>query len=237
MVRSGTAVNRFFTGEHKVGRMKATRTKSKKPPPKAAAQAPVRERVLNAAFSAFMEKGYAGTSTLEIATRAKVSKRELYQLCGDKPALLRDCITERAQRMRLPLELPAAKDRKALATTLTAFGTAILRGVCDPAVRAVYWLAISQSLHAPEVAQALDKSGRGAARAALARTLAQAQADGLIGAGDPAAMAVEFFALLWGDLLLQLLLRVADPPTPQAMERKARDATEKFLRLYPQPRA
>jgi hypothetical protein len=50
-------------------------------------------------------------------------------------------------------------------------------------------------------------------------------------------MAVEFFALLWGDLLLQLLLRVADPPTPQAMERKAREATEKFLRLYPQPRS
>jgi AcrR family transcriptional regulator len=214
-----------------VGRMKKIRTKSRRPPK--AAPSPVRERVLNAAFSAFTEKGYAGTSTLEIATRAKVSKRELYQLCGDKPALLRDCITERVQRMRLPLALPAAKDRKALATTLGAFGTAILRGVCDPAVRAVYWLAISQSLAAPEVAQTLDKAGRGPARAALARTLAQAQAEGLIGAGDPAAMAVEFFALLWGDLLLQLLLRVADPPSPQAMERKAREATEKFLRLYP----
>jgi hypothetical protein len=57
----------------------------------------------------------------------------------------------------------------------------------------------------------------------------------IVGAGDPAAMAVELFALLWGDLLLQLLLRVADPPTPQAMERKAREATEKFLRLYPEP--
>jgi hypothetical protein len=46
-------------------------------------------------------------------------------------------------------------------------------------------------------------------------------------------MAVEFFALLWGDLLLQLLLRVEAPPKPQMLEQRARAATEKFLRLYP----
>ncbi|HEY2226657.1 MAG TPA: TetR/AcrR family transcriptional regulator C-terminal domain-containing protein [Xanthobacteraceae bacterium] len=198
----------------------------------AAAATPLRERVLHAAFSAFMEKGYAGTSTLEIATRAKVSKRELYQVCADKPGLLRDAIIERARQMRRPLELPAAKDRAALAMTLAALGTAVLRGVCDPAVRAVYRLAIAESTQAPEVANVLEGE-RAAVRATLARTLAQAQADGLIGTGDPATMAVEFFALLWGDLLLQLLLHVAEPPAPQILEQKARVATEKFLRLYP----
>ena len=35
----------------------------------------VRKRILGAALSAFMEGGYAQTSTLEIATRARVSKR------------------------------------------------------------------------------------------------------------------------------------------------------------------
>ena len=39
---------------------------------------PVFGRVLSAAFSAFMERGYSGASTAEIARRAKVSKRELY---------------------------------------------------------------------------------------------------------------------------------------------------------------
>ena len=38
----------------------------------------VRERILEAAFAAFMKNGYATTSTLEIATRARVSKRDLY---------------------------------------------------------------------------------------------------------------------------------------------------------------
>jgi len=182
-----------------------------------------------------MENGYAGTSMLEIATRAKVSKREIYAVCEDKAALLRDAIADRAERMRLPLELPAPKGRGALAATLTAFGTALLRGVCNPAVQAVYWLAISEAGNAPEVARLLDKVGRGASRAALAQTLAQAQADGLLGVGDPAAMAVDFVALLWGDLLLQLLLRVADPPTLRALEQQARQATDKFLKLYPKP--
>jgi AcrR family transcriptional regulator len=201
----------------------------------AASQTPTRERILNAAFSAFIEKGYANTSTLEIATRAKVSKRELYALCPGKNALLRDAIAERAQRMRLPLELPTATDRETLAATLSAFGTAIMRGVCEPAVLAVYWLAIAEARQAPEVARLLDNAGRAATRAALARTLGQAQKEKLIRDGDPAAMVADFFALLWGDLLLQLLLRLASPPSPQAMQRKAREATEKFMRLYSRP--
>jgi AcrR family transcriptional regulator len=200
--------------------------------PGAAADKPsLRERVLHAAFSAFMEKGYAATSTLEIATRAKVSKRELYQVCADKPGLLRDAITERARRMRRPLDLPPAKDRAALATMLTAFGTATLRGLSEPGVQAVHRLAIAESRQAPEVARTLEGE-RNANRATLARTLAQAQADGLIGAGDPAAMAVDFYALLWGDLLMQLLLRVAEPPAPPMLEAKAQAASEKFLKLY-----
>ena len=37
----------------------------------------VRERILEAAFRAFMKSGYATTSTLEIATRARFKARAL----------------------------------------------------------------------------------------------------------------------------------------------------------------
>ncbi len=43
-----------------------------------------RDRILAAALQALAESGYAATSTLEIATRAQVSKRELYALFGNK---------------------------------------------------------------------------------------------------------------------------------------------------------
>jgi hypothetical protein len=40
----------------------------------------VRERVRKAGFAEFCKRGFSGASTLEIATRAKVSKRDLYAL-------------------------------------------------------------------------------------------------------------------------------------------------------------
>jgi AcrR family transcriptional regulator len=62
----------------------------------------VRERILEAAFAAFMKSGYATASTLEIATRARVSKRELYALVGNKQEMLIACISERAKRFDVP---------------------------------------------------------------------------------------------------------------------------------------
>jgi AcrR family transcriptional regulator len=198
-------------------------------------ETPMRDRVLSAAFSAFMERGYEGASTLDIATRAKVSKRGLYSLFDNKHAMLTACIAERAKQMRLPLNLPAASDREALAATLNVFGIAILRGVCDPKVLAVYRLAIAESGSSPEIARVLDKAGREANRAALVELLTAAQANGLFGAVEPATMAARFFALIWGDLLVRLLLRVTNVPKLTEIEERVRAATEILMALYPEP--
>src|SRR5438552_10075095 len=93
-----------------------------------------RKRILGAALSAFMERGYAETSTLEIATRARVSKRELYALVGSKQEVLMACIGERAKRLTVPAELPEPPDRGTLAGILAAFGAQVLREVSDPTV-------------------------------------------------------------------------------------------------------
>src|SRR4051794_32332595 len=87
---------------------------------------PLRERILNAAFTTFVERGYTGTSTLEIATRAKVSKRELYAEFGSKQAVLKAGIEMTAQRMRQPLELPSVGDQRALKAVLIRFGEGFL---------------------------------------------------------------------------------------------------------------
>ncbi len=50
----------------------------------------------------------------KIATRARVSKRELYSLFGNKEAMLVACIVERAQRLKAPLDLPELRDREIL---------------------------------------------------------------------------------------------------------------------------
>ena len=48
-------------------------------------------------------------------------------------------------------------------------------------------------------------------------------------------MAEQFAGLLWGDLMTSLLLRVAEPPDPREIGRRAHGAAEAFLRLHPPP--
>jgi AcrR family transcriptional regulator len=191
----------------------------------------VRERILDAAFSTFMESGYADASTLEIATRAQVSKRALYALVGNKQQMLIACIGERAKRLQVPADLPKPRDRQALADVLTAFGTRLLREVSDPDVIAVFRLAIAEAARAPEVARALDSVAREASRTALRQIMTTAQSHGIIN-GQPADMAERFAGLLWGNLMISLLLRVAERPAPREIARRARDATAAFLQLH-----
>ncbi|HJZ64800.1 MAG TPA: TetR/AcrR family transcriptional regulator [Candidatus Acidoferrum sp.] len=192
----------------------------------------VRERILEAAFAAFMKSGYATTSTLEIATRARVSKRELYKLVGNKQEMLIACISERAKRFDVPAELPLLPDRETLAQVLVSFGKKFVHEVSDRAVIGVFRLAIAEAVQAPEVARALDSSGREASRAALRKIMAEAQASGLL-TGRPAELAEQFAGLLWRDLLVSLLLGVVARPNPREIAGRARGAAAAFLQLHP----
>jgi AcrR family transcriptional regulator len=200
--------------------------------PDVAAENPRREAILNAAFTLLMQRGYERTSTLDIATRAKVSKRELYQLFHDKQAILAACISARARRMHRPLDLPSPQDGATLRTVLNNFGSTLLREMCHPAVIAVYRLAAIEAERSPEVARTLDTAGREANRVALLDLFARAQASHVLVQGDASAMASEFFGLLLGDVPLRLILRVAAPPSSEEIDRRAQVAADALLRLH-----
>ncbi len=193
------------------------------------------DRILGAAFEAFTGEGYAETSTLDIAKRAKVSKRDLYANFGSKHAVLVACIKSRTERMQLLPDLPAPRNRQMLAATLTAFAMNLIRETTDASVIAAFRLAIAEASRAPEIAQTLDAAGRGRARDTLAQLLANAQSSGLLAPGDPAEMAAQYFGLLWEGLLVGLLLGVAPAPGPAEAELRAGTATTAFMRLHPDP--
>jgi AcrR family transcriptional regulator len=109
------------------------------------------ERILGAAFKAFTEDGYAGTSTLDLATRAKVSKRDLYANFGSKHVVLVACIKSRADRMRLAPNLPLPRTRQMLASTLITFATNLVRETSHPTVIATFRLAIAEAKRSPEI--------------------------------------------------------------------------------------
>ncbi|ANJ68448.1 TetR family transcriptional regulator [Halothiobacillus diazotrophicus] len=193
-----------------------------------------RQRILDAALAEFTRRGYAKACTLAIATRARVSKRDLYALVGKKEDMLLACIRERAQRFRLPANLPEPTDRTILEKLLATFGTRLLHEVTDPAVIALFRLAIAEATRAPEVAQTLNGVGRGSSRAILGELLKQAR-DAALVEGDTTEQVESFLALLWGNLMLDLLLGTSERPDETALAQRARHASDAFLRLYPAP--
>ena len=195
---------------------------------------PARSRIIDATFQVLMERGYAGASTREIARRARASKRELYALFDSKEGILAAMIGGRAARMRQPLALPEVADREAFQETLTQFGISLLREGSKPEVMALFRLAVAEAERAPDLARRLHDDGRRPTRAALVEFLERAGGRGLIG-GDGQIMASQFLALLWGDLQMSLLLRLAEAPSPEEVERRAKAAAAALLALYPAP--
>jgi AcrR family transcriptional regulator len=105
-----------------------------------------------------MEDGYADTGTLEIATRACVSKRKPCALVGNKQEMLAACIKTRAKRLRVPADLPHRATESPSRAHWRCWATAPARDTRSPAI-AVFRLAIAEAMRAPEVARALDAIG------------------------------------------------------------------------------
>jgi AcrR family transcriptional regulator len=210
------------------------RSKVQRPRTRRGDDGAVRQRILHEAFAAFMANGFTRTSTLQIARRARVSKRALYALVGNKQAMLMAGITARAARMTPSTGVPPLRGRDALANSLAEYGALVLREASDPAVIGVFQLAIAETQRAPEVARALHSMARENNRAALTAILSEARSQRLL-AGNIANMAEQFMGLLWGTLQVSLLLRVSEPPSARDILSRAREAANAFLMIHPQP--
>jgi AcrR family transcriptional regulator len=191
-----------------------------------------RERILHAAWEAFMEHGFAAATTLDIATRAQVSKRELYALVGNKEAMLAACIAGRGGRMRLPEGYPQPRDRAGLEKALREYGATLLRELTDPNVIATFRLGIAEEKRSPAIGQSIAARGRQPARAALKALLESARDSRLLIAEDLEEMSSRFNALLWGDHMVWILLGIEKAPTAKEIERHAAEASRLFLAIY-----
>jgi AcrR family transcriptional regulator len=194
---------------------------------------PRRRAILAAAFHVLREQGYAGASTLEIATRAKVSKRELYAEFGNKAGILEALVASTATRMRAPLDVSAVVDRQSFATTLTRYGARVLSELTHPAVTALNRMAAAEAGPQSEIGRILERSGREPNRVALGQFIASAQDKGWLAPSDPVQIGGQFFSLLMSDIAVRLMLGTMEPPDTREIERRAEAATDAVLRLYP----
>jgi AcrR family transcriptional regulator len=209
------------------------KTKTREPEGDVSSPSPA-ERILAAAFEAFVEHGYSEASTIEIATRAKVSKRDIYALFGNKHGVLKACITARARRLDPPQPQTTPTTREALESALTLLGARVFQELTSPTVVSVMRLGVAEADRAPEVAAELEAVRR-KIHESVADLVGRAQTAGTVVAGKPTDLASDFMGLLMNDTLLRLMRGAIITPAPRAVRARALHAASAFIRLYGAP--
>ena len=208
------------------------KTKSMVPTGTVSTPLSTRDRILHAAIDLFMERGFAETTTLDIASRARVSKRELYKLVGNKNEMLAICIARRGERMRLPEGFPTPSETPSLEAVLRTYGATLLREITDPAVLEVFRIGIAEAKRSPAIARTLNERGRGPARGALEALLKSARDAKVLVDEDLSTMMSRYRGMLWGDRLVWILLGITAPPNAKEIKQQAEEVARLFLRLY-----
>jgi AcrR family transcriptional regulator len=192
------------------------------------------DAILDAAFEVFAERGLEGATTLEIARRARTSKRALYERFGSKERIFAALVERRAATMRAPLTLGEPTDVEHLRSGLAQFGGRFLEQLVKPTTLTMYRLVLACQGRGDALARHLDEFGRASVIEAVTTYLEAARRRGLIRV-PPDRPARTFLALLNGDLVFRLVLGVAEAPTAGQVRRRARDAAQAVTALYGVP--
>lgn len=187
--------------------------------------------LLDIATEVFVEHGFEGASTNEIARRANCSKTTLYCRFPTKQELFVAVLERRTEEMfnkvftALPVDGP-------LEETLTEFGSRILR-VClsDEKIRLERVVSM-EAERFPELARHFFESGPKRGHQELGRYLeAQIKRGRLIGE-DPQLMAEHLMSLLTGGPVHWRMFGFAESVSPRDQRKRLYAAVKTFLRAY-----
>lgn len=191
-----------------------------------------RDEILAAAYELFTERGFAGTTMLAVAQRAKASKETLYAWFANKDGLYRALIDRRMEHMA-SLSAEAAQglpDAPRAAFLQTACN--ILSMLCMPSTIAVIRIAMTESARTPDLGRSFVEAGVAGVRDIAAGGLAQCRAAGLIAYADSeqAELAEMFIGLLCGEWRSLLIMGQMPPPGPEAVKARAERAVAIMLK-------
>lgn len=193
-----------------------------------------RGEILRAAAKLFFEKGYEATTTRDIATLAKTSKRTVYAEFPAKEMILRALIGGSTAEITetIDLELPATREE--LLATLREFAGHFLRLVLEQRRLNMTRLAIAESLRSPEIGKEIESLGRNKVSASVERVLRHAAARGLIQGPDIGLMMNAYFYVLLGNLQIGILLGT-EPPASKATIAERVDIAMRIVERFVAP--
>jgi TetR/AcrR family transcriptional repressor of mexJK operon len=194
-----------------------------------------RAAVVEAATALFLERGYVATSVDDIAARASVSKRTLYNNFADKEALFTEIVlgvTAAAEEFAGEMTATLA-DVDDVRTALHELARRHLASVTRPQVVRLRRLISAESGRFPELAREYHRRAPGRVVAALAGAFARLGSRGLLVVSDPARAAEHFAFLVVGATLDRVMFEGEEGlPTEAEIDRLAHDGAEVFLAAH-----
>lgn len=196
-------------------------------PPRAPLSDADRHRLLrDAAEAVFLRDGYAAATMDEVARRAGMSKRTLYQVFPSKAALFVAVLEDYAAPMHIDVAFEEEPD---VAKALTAILLAVARQLLTPRANGIFRLILAEMPRSPDLAGAFHRAKLGRGASSLERRIEAEMAKGRLRGSDPKAAADMLFSMVVTCLAIEVMLGLRDTPDDAEIAGRVRGAVEIFL--------
>jgi TetR/AcrR family transcriptional regulator, mexJK operon transcriptional repressor len=195
-----------------------------------------RTAIMEAAAEVFLERGYSGARMGDIARRAGVARRTVFNVHGDKDALFLDVLGEAvdtAERFSAAVgqSLGESTDPE---TDLRQTGLQLARAVLGGRIIALRRLLITEVARLPDLACDYYERAPGRVMRSLADAFTRLSERGLMQVDNPVMAAEQFAFLVMGASMDRALFEPdGSSPSVALVEARAAAGVDAFLRAYP----
>lgn len=189
-----------------------------------------RQRILDATTAVFLEKGFARSSTNEIARRAQTSKQTLYTLFPTKAALFVGVMSAHTEQL-FARHMYYLESSKAPRGALTDIGRMMLKMFSAPGFLALYRILVAEAHNFPDLARDLWCECVERGYGLLAEYLRTRR----IGGPNYRKSAAQFISFVLGDFVINAMLNPDLELSERAVRSRVKQAVEDFLRLHSSP--
>lgn len=193
-------------------------------------------RILDAAWTLFLERGVEAVAMETIASRAAVSKSTLYSAFADKIAVFEAVMLREMERIEAAQGVgdPGLAGQP-IEAALRAFGLGIMSFLASDVAIGFYGPLSAEVRRHPDLSATFWRLGPGRTRANLAALLAGASARGELAIDDPVRAADALFGVWQGFSNLQLAFDNGAAEVRASIEERVDAGIALFLTLYATP--
>jgi TetR/AcrR family transcriptional regulator of autoinduction and epiphytic fitness len=190
-----------------------------------------RSAIVRAAAAEFQANGFDGTSMDQIAARARVSKRTVYNHFSSKEDLFREIVAKLTARSETTDSFVFESGRS-LDEQLTAIGATVIDAMSGEDFVSLARVVLSRFLLRPDLAEKAIGSGQKPFRAGLTAWIEAAAGSGELRVADADLAARQFCALLNASAFWPQLLAGQPSLSPQERADVLRESVAMFLGHY-----